>query len=69
MESLDHFEADKSLNLVRRAVAWVISEIKITRHQLSLSDQNLGEGMLRSSGMPSKNMNIPDYPPSQDDTI
>lgn len=54
-------------NLLIRFAAAIATSVVAAKDQLALADLNPHEGKLRASAMPVKYMNIPDFPPEQED--
>lgn len=46
-----------------RVAAFYSTQLRLAREQLATANLNPHEGRLRSSAMPAKYMNIPDFPP------
>lgn len=56
-------------HLAKHVAGAFIASVRFVAHQLATADLNPHEGKLRSSVMPSENIEIPDYPPVHDDII
>lgn len=55
-------------NIIIRFAAAIVTSVTAAKRQLSGVDLNPDVGKLRASAMPVKYMNIPDYPPVQEDS-
>ncbi|MEK7594592.1 MAG: hypothetical protein AAB436_03080 [Patescibacteria group bacterium] len=55
-------------NIIIRFAAAIVTEATAAKDQLAGVDLNPHVGRLRASAMPVKYMNIPDYPPVQEDS-